>query len=340
MIMQQENSFWFTLPRPIIAMAPMEDVTDTVFRELIMGISAKDCLHVVFTEFTSTDGLCNSRGREKVRHRLIVSEAERSLLEEKNVRIVAQLWGSEPEMFSRSARMVEEEGVFDGIDINMGCPVRKIINQGACSALIMTPLLAAEIIQAVKESTRLPVSVKTRIGFNSIETEPWIGTLLKQNPDAIIIHARVQSAESKGPVMWDEIKKSVDLRDQVASSTLILGNGDILSLAEARQKAAETGADGIMIGRGVFHNPWIFNHPQAEHSPDDKLSLLMQHTRLFTSTWKDEKNFDILKRFFRIYASGFPGASALRTDLMETRSMDEVEKVVQRFSPATPKILN
>jgi nifR3 family TIM-barrel protein len=334
---EPNDNFWLTLPNPSFSLAPMEDVTDTVFRELILHISGPGTLHVVFSEFTSTDGLCHEKGKEKVKHRLFISEEEKALLTSQGVKIVGQLWGSDPENFHHAARMVDELSAYDGIDINMGCPVRKIINQGACSALIRNPSLAGEIIHAVKDATRIPVCVKTRLGFHSLETESWIGSLLEHDLAAIIIHGRTQSAESTGPVHWEEIAKAVSLRNRAGKATAIIGNGDVLSLQEGERRAKETGTDGIMIGRGVFHNPWIFNREQREHSVSEKIALLDTHTRRYTQVWDREKNFEILKRFFKIYASGFHGASHLRMQLMKTSSYEEVADVISSFisSPAS-----
>lgn len=325
--MSREN-FWKTLPRPFLALAPMEDVTDTVFRELILNISAPGALHVVFSEFTSTDGLCHEKGRGKVIERLLVNPSERKLLKQKGIRLVAQIWGADPEAFYRSARMITRDMDFDGLDINMGCPVRKVVKQGACAALIKQPALAREIIQATLEGTDLPLSVKTRIGFDRIQTEEWMGNLLETGISALSLHGRIQKVDSEGPVHWEEIARAVRMKNEINPRVVIMGNGDVMSLEEARERSEETGTDGIMIGRGVFHNPWIFNPVQREHSPREKTGLLLQHTRLFGNTWQNRKNFDILKRFFKIYVNGFYGAARLRAELMEARSAEEVEKIV------------
>ena len=257
------KSFWNDLPKPAFTLAPMEDVTDTAFRELVMSISNPQFFHVIFTEFTSTDGLCHHVGKSKVMGRLKVNETERQVLKEKNMKIVAQIWGANPEKFHQAARMICDEFDFDGIDINFGCPVKKIVKQGACSAIIGKPQLAKEIILATKEASRLPVSVKTRTGIKKHDTENWIGHLLETDPAAIILHARTQNDQSEAPADWREISKAVELRNKSGKDIPLLGNGDVSSVEDAIEKCNETGADGVMVGRGIFHNPWFFNQPPA-----------------------------------------------------------------------------
>jgi tRNA-dihydrouridine synthase len=308
--------FWQTLDKPIFALAPMEDVTDTVFREVILSVSDARALQVVFTEFTSTDGLCHEHGRLKVIERLHVSESEKVLLKSRNTKLVAQIWGSDPENFFKAANLISEMQIFDGIDINMGCPVKKVIKNNSCSALINNPMLAKEIIRATKEASALPVSVKTRIGFKTVITEEWIGNLLEAAPSAIIIHGRTQKMMSYGLVQWDEIGKAVRLRDQSGSAVRIIGNGDVMSYADGLSKVEEYGVDGVMVGTGIFHNPWLFNLTEWEGNLEQRIDLLQKHILLFESTWGNQKNFNIMKRFFKIYLSGFRGAVEWRDKLM------------------------
>ena len=191
-------SFWKTRHKPILALAPMEDVTDTVFRELILSVSDPARLHLVFTEFTSVDGLCHEEGRDAVAQRLLVTDRERELLRNKDIRIVAQIWGADPENFFKASSLLREHFHFDGIDINMGCPVKKIIKHGSCSALIKDPVRASEIIAATIEGSGLPVSVKTRTGFDRVATESWVSHLLESGVEAITIHGRTQKMLSEG----------------------------------------------------------------------------------------------------------------------------------------------
>lgn len=316
------KNIWKSLKKPIFILAPMEDVTDTVFRQLITSQGKPD---LFFTEFTNCEALL-SEGRRRVDHRLLFGPEEKP--------IIAQIWGTKPEQFKSVAKMIVEVG-FDGIDINMGCPERAILKQGACSALIRNHSLAKEIIQATKEGIngKLPLSVKTRIGFNEIQTEEWIGFLLEQYIDALIVHGRTVKEMSAVPAHWDEIGKAARLRDSMRKSTLIIGNGDVISLQDAKEKAEKYQLDGVMIGRGIFHNPWLFD-PSVDpvsKTIQDRLNLLVRHVELFNITWGTRKNYQILKKYFKIYIQGFPGASAMRQEFMETRDAKEALEVVKNF---------
>lgn len=322
------KSFWQQISRPIIALAPMEDVTDTVFREVIRSVSSTEALNLLFTEFTSTDGLCNEIGRKNVSARLLVSDSEREWLNKTNTKLVAQIWGSDPEKFLKSAQLITEMGQFDGIDINMGCPVKKVVKNKSCSALINYPELAREIIVATKEGTHLPVSVKTRLGFNEVITEKWIGNLLDEHPAAITIHGRTQKMQSEGEAMWGEVGKAVRLRNDRNSETLILGNGDVTSYDMAISHVQQYGVDGVMVGTGVFKNPWMFNQQSTEITMEMRISLLKKHIQLYDQFWGKTQNFNVLKRFFKIYLNGFEGASHWRDQLMHTKSCEEALFIV------------
>lgn len=322
------NNFWKDLSPPVFTLAPMEDVTDTVFREIIMHEASSGYLKVVMSEFTSIDGLLHEVGGPKVKHRLFVNETERSIMKERGIRIVAQIWGSDPEKFFRAGQLISSNYNFDGIDINMGCPVKKIVKQEACSYLITQPQLAKEIILATMEGSGLPVSVKTRIGFKETDTEKWINHLMDAEPATISIHGRIQKQLYTGSANWDEIALAVKIRNDRKSSVLIHGNGDVFDLATGLEKMKKYKVDGVMIGRGIIGNPWFFSSIGEKKSPEEKLSLLLKHACLFTNTWKGEKNFAIMKRFFKAYTSDFPGAATIRGELMKTHSVDEVEKVL------------
>lgn len=324
---------WQKKNEPLWILAPMEEVTDTVFRRVIARAGRPD---IFYTEFTSTDGMSHEVGRQRVIHRLKYTEDERPL--------IAQIWGKNPEHYEQVARDIVDMG-FDGIDINMGCPVKKIIKQGSCSALIKTPEKASEIIEAVKRGVegKIPVSVKTRIGFDTIVTEEWCSHLLKHDLAALIVHGRTTKELSKVPCHWDEIAKIPTLRDEISPHTLIIGNGDITSRAQGLKLARETGVDGLMIGRGIFHNPWIFN---SQYSQDErgilyksgsqvelreKLELLLYHLELWNETWEDQHHYQSLKRFYKIYIQGFSGAAAVRSQLMETRTAQEAISIVTQL---------
>ena len=322
------KSFWNEIDKPIFALAPMEDVTDTVFREVILSISNPQYIGVMMAEFTSTDGICHPVGKAKVTHRLYISSSERELLKQMNVKIIAQIWGSKPENFLKSAEIISNDYDFDGIDINMGCPVKKIVKQASCSQLIQFPELAKEIIYATMKGSKIPVSVKTRTGIKTHITEQWISTLLETKPAAITLHGRTQKMMSAYPAEWDEIKKAVDVRNALNPDTVMLGNGDVLTIEDGLNKITETGADGVMIGRGIFANPWIFNLKSTKMEAADKLAILWKHANLFGSTWGKEKKFPILKRFFKIYTSDFHGAAEMRAKFMETNSIDDVRRIL------------
>ena len=316
------NNFWKSLPKPFFALAPMEDVTDTSFRELVMQIAHPGNLHVVFTEFTSVDGLLHSKGFGNVSFRLKVSETERSVLDKKNAKIVAQIWGSDPEKFNKAAQIISNDFRFDGIDINMGCPVKKVVKSASCSALIIDPARALEIVQATKEGTQLPVSVKTRTGFKRHETERWIPQLLRAKPAAIILHGRYQSMLSNGEADWSEIATAVKLRNEILPECIIVGNGDVESLEQGYKLAHETDVDGLMIGRGIFKNIGLFSN-QPTLGIDEKIHWMKTHIRLFSKNWDYERNPQQLKRFFKIYLNSFEGAHLIRDSLMHKNKYDE-----------------
>lgn len=320
-------NFWTSLPKAFFALAPMEDVSDTVFRELVASTAAPERLHVLFTEFLSVDGFLHEKGSEKVSHRLFVSPNEREILKAKGIKLVAQIWGSDPEKFFEASRRITDQYDFDGIDINMGCPVKKIVKHNACSALIKAPDLAKEIVLATREGSALPVSVKTRIGFNEVETENWIGQLLEVSPAAITVHGRTQNMQSEGWADWNEVLRSVRLRDSKKVKTMIVGNGDVSNYDDGLEKAASFQADGIMVGRGIFTNPAFFADPQ-DLDPTERIVLLRKHITRFGEIWDGKKNYAILKRFFKIYVHSFENAGELRALLMNTHNFQEGLKVL------------
>ncbi len=313
------QTFWQRLNKPFIALAPMEDVTDFAFREIVARKLGKP--DVIYTEFTNADGLVSEEGHTKVVRRLKYSENQRP--------IVAQLWGIHPENMEKATRMVAKMG-FDGIDLNMGCPDRAVVKIGAGSGLIKNPQLARELIEAVRRGApNLGLSVKTRLGFNKIQTEEWISFLLRQKLDALAVHARTKKEMSKVPAHWDEIGKIAKIRNEIAPQTLIIGNGDVKSLAEGYHFANKYKIEGIMIGRGIFENPWIFNRKQQAHSIREKLELLLAHTKLFVETNSQGRNFALMKKFFKIYIRDFDGASEMRQKLMACNDYSDVQTAVE-----------
>jgi tRNA-dihydrouridine synthase len=317
---QQHCNFWQALERPIFILAPMEDVTDTVLRQVIARYGKPT---VFFTEFINVEGMF-SKGAKHVLHRLQYTEIELPL--------VAQIWGSHPENFCRAAKQISDMGV-NGVDLNMGCPASGPVSRGVCSGLINDRLLAKEIIEATKEGAAglIPVSIKTRLGFRAIDFE-WIQFVLEQKPAVITVHLRTVSEMSKVPAHWNILKPVVEMRDTLSPETLIIGNGDIKSLNEARQKVAKAGADGAMVGRGIFENPFLFADTAIDDkTPEEKMYLLLDHMHLWQETWGTSKHFPTLRKFFKVYASGFPGAQELRMQLMQAETPEETEQIVTAF---------
>lgn len=324
---------------PTFSLAPMEDVTDTVFRQIVADCGRPDYF---FTEFVNVDGMY-SHGREQVIRRLRFTPKEQPL--------IAQIWGLNPKKFLKAANELVAMG-FAGVDINMGCPVRKVVARGACSGLIGNHALAREIIQATKEGVggNLPVSVKTRIGLHKPVTAEWIGFLLEQGLHAITIHGRIQKQMSNGDADWGEIAKAVRIRDEYFTHTpheadipytKIIGNGDVVSYADGLAKIERYGVDGVMVGRGIFRNPCLFDpdNDWDDWTPAQRLELMRKHVLLFIDTWKNDavyglrtdrsflpyhKNFEALKKFFKIYINGFDGASQMRAEVMAMKKPEEV----------------
>lgn len=333
------KGFWKKLERPIFTIAPMANVTDAAFRRMFAKYGKPD---VMWTEFVSCDGIM-SDGRSKLLIDLSYGKNERP--------VVAQIFGSIPDNFYKTALFLQELG-FDGIDINMGCPDRNVEKQGAGAALIKSPKLAKEIIQATKKGAgKLPVSVKTRIGYKTNELNTWLPNLLEEEPAAITIHARTRRDLSLVPARWEHVAEAVAIRDKYDSSknkTLILGNGDITTLEDGLRKAHETNADGVMVGRGLFGNPWFFaNLQKFRHSPFSTISLinknqnktkiimkleaLTEHVDLFEKLLGEYKPFDIMKKHFKAYVNDFKGAKELRIELMNAKNSEDVQKMVENF---------
>ena len=303
--------------QPFYVLAPMDDVTDTVFRQIVAKHAPAD---LMMTEFANADGYC-SPGKQAISSRLKYEPIEGP--------VIAQIWGIDPKNYLTMAKDIKAMG-FAGIDINMGCPVKDMIKKGACSAMIQNPSLAAEVIAATKEGAGgLPVSVKTRIGFDDIDTENWIGFLLEQKLDALIVHGRTRKEMSKVPAHWEEVAKSVQLRDNISPDTVIVGNGDVMSRLEGDTRARETGADGIMIGRGIFHDLFVFSDTTSEHTQAQMLAIMADHIKLHIATWGDNKSYEPLKKFYKLYINNFAGSAKLRAQFMETKNTKEALKLIE-----------
>lgn len=320
-----KENFWRQLPQPFFIMAPMEDVTDAAFRAIIAKYSKeKGARYVTFTEFTSADGLvfADEKGQAKLRAKFRFSEREHP--------IVAQLFTATPEHMEKAAEIAAELG-FDGVDINMGCPDRAVEKLGGGAGMIKTPELAQEVIRAAKRGVKnagkdIPVSVKTRLGYNTNELATWLPALLAAEPALITVHARTRKEMSKVPARWDDLKEAVAIRDALKSSTLIVGNGDIQSIAHGRVQAAVSGVDGVMIGRGIYGNPWAM----SDYTPtrEEKIEALIEHTRLFEKEFDGIKSFAVMRKHFGSYIEGFPGAKELRMQLMTCSNAEEVVAIL------------
>lgn len=321
------------LPKPFFVLAPMDDVTDTVFRQVVAGCAEPD---LFFTEFVNVDGLM-SPGRPKLLKKLRFVPNE--------TKLVAQLWGLKPENFKAVARQIVDGTIagelglpagynFVGIDLNMGCPAKSEVKNGACSALISNRPLAGEIIRAAQEGSagKLPVSVKTRLGFSNIDLS-WHEFLLQQKLNMLTVHGRTRKEMSKVPAHWEEFGKIRELRDKHAPGTLLVGNGDVMTRQHGLKLAKQYGLDGIMIGRGVFQDPFIFaeDSPWQEYSKQQKIELYTKQVKLFKSTWQEgERPIHTLNKFCKIYINGFDGAKEMREDLMSASSIMDLLSKLER----------
>ncbi len=357
----------------------MDDVTDTVFRQVIADCARPD---VFFTEFVNVDGL-QSIGREKLIHKLAIGPNEgylRSLhldgmqgFNEKRaqrtsgtvsenrkqktqqsaksansilssaqkqvgtmqvaVPIVAQIWGKSPENYYKTTKELIEMG-FDGVDINMGCPVKTVVKDGCCVALVDNRELAGQIIKAVQKAAngKIPVSVKTRTGNRNLDMS-WIEFLLEHKLEALIVHGRTAKQMSKVPAEWDKIGQARELRDRISPTTKIIGNGDVLSRAQGEELAKKYNLDGIMIGRGVFHDPFVFSSEEtwANYTKEQKLKLFRKHVQLFADTYKNNERRSVtLNKFCKIYVQGFDGAKEMRVKLMAAKDTIELLKLIDQ----------
>ncbi|WP_213652928.1 tRNA-dihydrouridine synthase [Paenibacillus sp. J23TS9] len=316
------HNFWLDLPRPFFVLAPMEDVTHVVFRHVVSKAGRPD---VFFTEFANTESYCHPEGNHSVRGRLLFTEDEQPM--------VAHIWGDKPEYFQQMSIGMAKLG-YKGIDINMGCPVHNVASNGKGSGLILRPEVAAEIIQAAKAGG-LPVSVKTRLGFTEVdEWQDWLTHILQQDIANLSIHLRTREEMSQVDAHWELIPEIKKLRDRVAPHTLLTINGDIPDRQTGLKLAEQYGVDGIMIGRGIFKNPFAFEKEPREHSSTEYLDLLRLQLDLHDqySQESETRPFKALHRFFKIYVKGFRGASELRNQLMSTASTDEVRVLLDEFT--------
>jgi nifR3 family TIM-barrel protein len=315
--------------KTLSVVAPMADVTDIAFRTMIAKYSKPTGPDVMWTEFVSANGLC-SPGREVLKRDLEYTEIERP--------IVAQLFTAEPDKMREAAKLCRELG-YDGIDINMGCPDKSIEKQGAGAAHIKDWRTAQKVIRAAQEGAGdIPVSVKTRIGFNKVEFMEWLPKILECNIPVLTVHLRTRKEMSKVPAHWelmsDVVKLVRDMTGEIKDGgTIVLGNGDVTSVRDGKEKARATGCNGVMIGRGIFGTPWFFDEEAFEKGKtvEERLAILVEHTKLFEEKLCDIKNFAIMKKHYKAYVHNFDGAKELRAELMECSTSKEIEEKIQEF---------
>lgn len=316
-------SFWKNLPKPFFVLAPMADVTDPAYRKLIAEYQTPD---VIWTEFVSADGLYHTREKG------IMSDEDNPLLRDLQFTdaehpIVAQLFSSKPEMMTYASNLARELG-FDGVDINMGCPDKSIEKQGCGAGMIKNPMLAKEIIRAARMAG-LPVSVKTRIGYNTEDIDGWIRAVLEEKPEALTVHLRTRKEMSKVPAHWELMPRIVALRDEVSPETLIIGNGDVEDMNDARAKTEQYGCDGIMFGRAIFGNPWLFTGKErADIPPTERIAALTRLTEYF-SELRPSKSVHILKKHVKAFITGWDGSAPLRGALMDAATLEDFQNVLK-----------
>lgn len=334
-------NFWNELPHPFTVLAPMEGVTDIVFRQVVAKAGRPD---VFFTEFTNVSSFASEKGRHDVLERLDIAENEPP--------IVAQIWGKNPEHFAETASALKNLG-FSGLDINMGCPDKHVNKAGGGAAMIKTPELALECLKQAKANTTLPVSVKTRLGWARVEEySDWLSLLLGRHLAALTVHLRTKKEMSKVSAHYELIPEIVKLRNQLSPETKLIINGDIAGLLPTeKSEQVETTApavphtsakelhekypevDGFMIGRGVFQNPYCF----TEHQPtrEELTDLFLYHLNLFDVRQKDLESrgsrypYEPLKHFFKIYVNGYNGSKDLRMKLMSCTSTSELRQILR-----------
>jgi len=317
------QNIWEQLPPNFTVLAPMEGVTDVIFRQVIAQAGRPD---LFFTEFTNVSSFASEKGRNNALERLEIAPSDTP--------IIAQIWGKNPEHFGMLAGKLAELG-FAGLDINMGCPDRHVNTAGGGAAMIRTPELAIECLKQARQATRLPVSVKTRLGYTSTdEFRDWLPVILCEHPAALTVHLRTRKEMSKVPAHFELTPEIVKLRDEISPETKLIINGDIKNLQDI-QKLQTKGVDGWMIGRGVFENPYCFTNHIGSH--EELLQLFRLHLDLFDKTsahiltkYGHNLSFEPLKHYFKIYINNYEGAKELRAKLMDCHSTNEVRKVLDK----------
>lgn len=313
-------SIWQELPKPFLILAPMEGVTDLAFRQVIAKAGRPN---LFYTEFTNVSSYASEKGRHNALERLTITNSDKP--------IIAQIWGKNPDHFSEIARDLESLG-FCGIDLNFGCPDKHVNKAGGGAAMIKTPELAVECYRKVCAATKLPVSIKTRLGFSFVdEYKTWLPTLLAEHPAALTVHLRTRKEMSKVDAHYELIPEILKMRDEISPETKLIINGDIRDrVAALRLHAEYPEIDGFMIGRGIFTNPYCF----TEHTGtrEELMELLTLHLDLYEKQMSlHGLPYEPLKHYYKIYINNFPGASDVRAKLMETHSVAEAREVLSRL---------
>lgn len=311
---------WQELPKPFLILAPMEGVTDIMFRQVIARAGRPD---LFFTEFTNVSSYASEKGRANALERLEIVLSDKP--------IIAQIWGKNPEHFAECAAALENLG-FAGIDLNFGCPDKNVNKTGGGAAMIKTPELAKECFRNAKKATNLPVSIKTRLGWSKVEEyKDWLSTLLNEHPAALTVHLRTKKEMSKVAAHYELIPEILKLRKEISPETKLIINGDIKNRTEALRLYEEyPEIDGFMIGRGVFQNPYCFTNHEA--TKDELMELLYLHLNLYEKYSKKHYiSYEPLKHFYKIYINNFPGAGELRAKLMETHSAEGAREVLAKI---------
>jgi len=311
-------SFWNELKAKgiVLGLSPMDGVTDAPFRFMLAKTGKPD---VMFSEFVSVDGLHHAtrERKERMLKAFVYDESERP--------VVAQVFGSIPELFAEAAELIERLR-FDGMDINMGCPSKTVSEHGCGAGLIRTPALALKILQTAKGATKLPVSVKTRVGVSDVgEMEEWIEAIMEASPANLSLHGRTLKQMYTGQADWEAIGRAATIVHRHGG--MILGNGDVKSITEAEDKVREFWVDGVLFGRATFGNPAFFVS-KGEASREQKLSWMVEHAHKYEEVYGTGW-FAPMRKHLAWYAHGFPGAAELRAELMRTNSAGEVEEVVK-----------
>lgn len=314
------NNFWKRLDKPFFILAPMEDITDIIFRKVIAKAASPD---VFFTEFTNSEAFCNSKDNRNLGGRLMFDYDEQP--------IVAHIWGDNPIYFKEMSVKLAKMG-FAGIDLNMGCPAPNVFKHGRGAGLILRKDTAANLIEASKAGG-IPVSVKTRLGNANIsEWKDWLKHLLQQDIANLSIHLRTKVEMSKYNAHWELIPDIVTLRNKIAPNTLLTINGDIADYESGIKLVNKYGFDGVMIGRGIFNNPYAFEKKAKEHSQKELINLFRYHLDLYDKYTEIEPHLSKpLDRFVKIYIRDIKGAKQLRTQITSIKNTQEIRDILNKF---------